>query len=633
VTPRRRLTAAQALVTFLKHQYVERDGRQQQFFAGMLGIFGHGNVAGIGEALVEHRDFPYILTKNEQGAVHIASGFAKMSNRLRAYACTSSIGPGATNMITGAAAATINRLPVLLLPGDIFARRNVAPVLQQLEMPHSQDISVNDCFRPVSRYWDRIYRPEQLVTALPAAMQVLVSPAETGAVTIAFPQDVQAEAYDYPEDLLARRVWLIRRPPPDAVSLRAAVEAIRRSETPIIIAGGGVLYSEASQALAFFAAQTGIPVAETYAGKGSLPFDFPQNVGAIGSTGTLAANRLARNADLVIGIGTRYSDFTTASHTLFQHPNVRFVNVNVAEFDAYKAAAIPLVSDARIALEELAEALSGYKIPATHAARIADLRREWDAEVDRLFNLHGSPPAQSEIIGALCRAVGPRDVMVSAAGGHPADLHKLWETRTPNSFHLEYGYSCMGYEIPAGIGVKLADPAREVYVIVGDGTYLLNPTELLTAIQERVKITVVILDNQGFGCISNLSHAVGCGGFGTRFRERSPDSGQLDGEFLTVDFVANAKSLGAEAIAVRTIQELTRAVESARKSSRTNVIVIPTTTVNAPSYESWWDCAVAEVAQVDEVVRARKEYEERLTHERDYLTGSSSPEISKSTTR
>jgi 3D-(3,5/4)-trihydroxycyclohexane-1,2-dione acylhydrolase (decyclizing) len=631
VTPRRRLTAAQALVTFLEHQYVERDGRQQQFFAGMLGIFGHGNVAGIGEALVEHRDFPYILTKNEQGAVHIASGFAKMSNRLRAYACTSSIGPGATNMITGAAAATINRLPVLLLPGDIFARRNVAPVLQQLEMPHSQDISVNDCFRPVSRYWDRIYRPEQLVTALPAAMQVLVSPAETGAVTLAFPQDVQAEAYDYPEDLLGKRVWLIRRPAPDSVSLRAAVEAIRRSEAPIIIAGGGVLYSEASQALMFFAAQTGIPVAETYAGKGSLPFDFPQNVGAIGSTGTLSANRLARDADLVIGIGTRYSDFTTASHTLFQHPNVRFVNVNVAEFDAYKAAAIPLVSDARVALEELAEALSGYTVPATHAARIEELRRQWDAEVDRLFNLNGLPPAQSEIVGALCRAIGPRDVMVSAAGGHPADLHKLWETRTPNSFHLEYGYSCMGYEIPAGIGVKLADPTREVYVIVGDGTYLLNPTELLTAIQERVKITVIILDNQGFGCISNLSHAVGCGGFGTRFRERSPESGQLDGEFLTVDFVANAKSLGADAISVRTIQELTRAVESAKKSSRTSVIVIPTTTVNAPSYESWWDCAVAEVAQVDEVVRARKEYEERLTRERDYLAGSSKSQISSPT--
>jgi 3D-(3,5/4)-trihydroxycyclohexane-1,2-dione acylhydrolase (decyclizing) len=584
---RRRLTTAQALLTFLKNQYVQRDGREHRFFAGMLGIFGHGNVAGIGEALVQHPDFPYILTKNEQGAVHIASGFAKMSNRLRAYACTSSIGPGATNMITGAAAATINRLPVLLLPGDIFARRNVAPVLQQLESPHSQDVSVNDCFRPVSRYWDRISRPEQLITALPAAMQVLTSPAETGAVTLALPQDVQTEAYEYPEELLTRRVWLIRRPAPDAVSLSTAVHAIRSSQAPIAIAGGGVLYSEAWQALAFFASQTGIPVAETYAGKGSLPFDFPQNVGAIGSTGTLAANRLARGADLVIGIGTRYSDFTTASHTLFQNPGVRFVNVNVAEFDAHKASAVPVVADARVALEELSAALNGYRVPAEYESRIASLRREWSAEAERLFHLNGSPPAQSEIVGALCRAIGPRDVMVSAAGGHPADLHKLWETRTPNTFHLEYGYSCMGYEIPASIGVKLADPAREVYAIVGDGTYLLNPTELLTAIQERLKITIVILDNRGFGCINSLSTAVGCGGFGTRFRERSAQTGLLDGEFLGVDFVANARSLGADAVQVRTIPELVAAVDQAKANPRTSVIVIETTTVNAPNYESW----------------------------------------------
>ena len=618
---RRRLTTAQALVTFLKNQLVERDGRRHPFFAGMLGIFGHGNVAGIGEALVEHPDFRYILTKNEQGAVHIASGFAKMSNRLRAFACTSSIGPGATNMITGAAAATINRLPVLLLPGDIFARRNVAPVLQQLESAHSQDVSVNDCFRPVSRYWDRIYRPEQLITALPAAMQVLTSPAETGAVTLAMPQDVQAEAYDYPEELLQPRVWLIRRPQPDTASLAAATEAVRRSRTPILIAGGGVLYSEASQALAFFASQTGIPVTETYAGKGSLPFDFAENVGAIGSTGTLAANRLARDADLVIGVGTRYSDFTTASHTLFQHPNVRFVNVNVAEFDAYKASAIPVVADARIALEELSAALAGYRVSADYASRIRTLRHEWDAEVTRLFHLNGTPPAQSEIIGALTRAVGPRDVMVSAAGGHPADLHKLWETKTPNSFHLEYGYSCMGYEIPAAIGAKLADPSREVYVIVGDGTYLLNPTELLTAIQEQLKLTIVVLDNRGFGCINNLSRAVGCGGFGTRFRERSA-SGQLDGDFLHVDFVANARSLGADAIQVRTIPDLVAAVEASKNNSRTNVIVIETTGVNAPGYDAWWDCAVAEVSKLDDVRQARGAYEERLKQERDYLNGS-----------
>ena len=627
MTKTRRLTTAQALIGFLKNQYVERDGKQHAFFAGMLGIFGHGNVAGIGEALVENLDFPYILNRNEQNAVHMAAGFAKMSNRLRTYACTSSIGPGATNMITGAATATINRIPVLLLPGDLFARRNVAPVLQQLESSHTQDISVNDCFRPVSRYWDRIYRPDQLITSLPAAMQVLTSPAETGAVTLAMPQDVQTEAYDYPEELLQKRVWLIRRPQPDSVSLAAAVEAIRRSRKPIIIAGGGVLYSEASPALAFFASQTGIPVGETYGGKGSLPFDFPQNVGSIGSTGTLAANRLARDADLVIGIGTRYADFTTASMTLFQNPHVRFVNINVAEFDAYKVSAIPLIADARVALEELSEALTGYRVAADYTARVASLRKEWEAEVDRLFHLNEGPrPAQSEIIGALCQAIGPRDVMVSAAGGHPGDLHKLWQTRTANSFHLEYGYSCMSYEIPAGIGVKLADPTREVYVIVGDGTYLLNPTELITALQERIKITIVILDNRGFGCIENLSQAVGCGGFGTRFRERSA-SGQLDGDILQVDFVANAKSLGAHAVKVRDLAELRAAVDAGRTDDRTNVIVIETTRTAAPRYDAWFDCAVAEVSGIADVERARATYEVARQDERHYLATTAAADV------
>ena len=615
----RRLTTAQALIAFLKQQYVERDGTQHRFFAGMLGIFGHGNVAGIGEALVQHLDFPYILTRNEQNAVHIASGFAKMSNRLRAYACTTSIGPGATNMITGAAAATINRLPVLLLPGDIFARRNVAPVLQQLESSRTQDISVNDCFKPVSRYWDRIYRPDQLVMSLPAAMQVLTSPAETGAVTLCMPQDVQTEAFEYPEELFEKRVWLIRRPQPDTVSLAAAVEAIRASQQPIIIAGGGVLYSEASQALAFFASQTGIPVGETYGGKGSLPFDSPQNMGSIGSTGSLASNRLAHDADLVIGIGTRYADFTTASMTLFQNPRVRFVNINVAEFDAYKVSAIPLVADARVALEELSEALSGYRVPADYAARVAALKREWDAEVERLFSLASAPvPTQSEIIGALLESIGPRDVMVSAAGGHPGDLHKLWQTRTPNSFHLEYGYSCMSYEIPAGIGVKLADPSREVYVIVGDGTYLLNPTELITALQERLKITIVILDNRGFGCIENLSQAVGCGGFGTQFRERT-ETGQMDGDRLQADFVANAKSLGAHAVKVNDLAELRAAVAASRSQDRTSVIVIQTTNVWAPRYDAWFDCAVAEVSELSSVEHARSAYDTARKRERYYL--------------
>jgi 3D-(3,5/4)-trihydroxycyclohexane-1,2-dione acylhydrolase (decyclizing) len=617
-----RKTTAQALVTFLKNQFVERDGKEHAFFAGMTGIFGHGNVAGIGEALVQNLDFPYILTRHEQAAVHLAAGFAKMSNRLRTYACTSSIGPGATNMITSAAGATINRLPVLLLPGDIFARRNVAPVLQQLEAPSTQDISVNDCFRPISRYWDRIYRPEQLITSLPAAMRVLTSPADTGAVTLSMPQDVQTEAYDFPEELFEKRVWLIRRPQPDTVSLSRAVEAIRVSRRPVIIAGGGVLYSEASQALAFFASQTGIPVAETYAGKGSLPYDFAQNVGSVGATGSLAANHLTNDADLVIGVGTRYSDFTTASMTAFQNPDVRFVNINVAEFDAYKVSAMPLIADARVALEELSAALAGYRVSADYAARIAGLRDEWAAEVDRLFHLNHQPrPAQSEIIGALWEATGPRDVLVSAAGGHPGDLHKLWQTRTPNGFHLEYGYSCMGYEIPGGIGAKLADPSREVYVFVGDGTYLLNPMEIVTAIQERVKINIIIVDNQGFGCIDNLSQAVGCGGFGTRFRMRSEKTGQLDGDWLQADLVANAKSLGAHAVRARDLTELRAALEAARAQDRTSVIVIETTSVSAPRYNTWWDVAVAEVSPLASVQRARAGYAAERQKERYHLRG------------
>ncbi|HXK02608.1 MAG TPA: 3D-(3,5/4)-trihydroxycyclohexane-1,2-dione acylhydrolase (decyclizing), partial [Verrucomicrobiae bacterium] len=493
---------AQALLGFLKNQYVERDGVEHRFFAGVLGIFGHGNVAGIGQALQQNLDLPYIPVRNEQAAVHLAAGFAKTSNRLRAFACTSSIGPGATNMITGAALATINRLPVLLLPGDIFARRNVAPVLQQLESPGTQDIGVNDCFRPVSRYWDRIYRPEQLITALPEVMRVLTSPSDCGAVTLALPQDVQAEAYEYPEELFRKRVWLIRRPEPDAVSFARAVEAIRASKRPMVVAGGGVLFSEASEALSKFCAATGIPVGETQAGKGSLAWDHPQCMGAIGATGTLAANRLAHDADLVIGVGTRYSDFTTASMTAFQNPAVRFVNINTAEFDAFKVGAIPLVADARVTLERLAAALPGYRVESTYAALIGSLKQEWEAEVDRLFHLGLDPrPAQSEVIGAMWEASGPRDILLSAAGSHPGDLHKLWRTRTPNGYHLEYGYSCMGYEIPGAMGAKIADPSREVYVFLGDGTYLLMPGEIVTSVQEGVKIIIVLVDNHGFASI------------------------------------------------------------------------------------------------------------------------------------
>jgi 3D-(3,5/4)-trihydroxycyclohexane-1,2-dione acylhydrolase (decyclizing) len=611
---------AQALVGFLKNQYVERDGVEHRFFAGVTGIFGHGNVAGIGQALQQTEGLPYLPVRNEQAGVHMAAGYAKTSNRLRTFACTSSIGPGATNMITGAALATINRLPVLLLPGDIFARRNVAPVLQQLESPATQDIGVNDCFKPVSRYWDRIYRPEQLITALPEAMRVLTSPSDCGAVTLALPQDVQAEAYDYPEELFRKRVWLIRRPAPDAVSFARAVEAIRRSRKPFLVAGGGVLFSEASAALAAFCAATGIPTGETQAGKGSLAYDHPQCLGAIGATGTLAANRLARDADLVIGVGTRYSDFTTASTTAFQNPGVRFVNINTAEFDAYKQSAIPLVADARVALESLAEALAGYRVDAAYAAETQSLKAEWEAEVDRLFHLGHEPlPAQSEVIGAMWESSAPRDILLSAAGSHPGDLHKLWRTRTPNGYHLEYGYSCMGYEIPGAIGAKLADPTREVYVFLGDGTYLMMPGEIVTAVQEGVKVIIVLVDNHGFASIGGLSQSLGQQGFGTEYRMRDA-SGQLRGEFLPVDYEANARSLGACAIRARGLAELKGALEKARGLDRTTVIVVETDReTRVPGYESWWDVAVAEVSEMDTVRESRARYEEARQRERRHL--------------
>jgi 3D-(3,5/4)-trihydroxycyclohexane-1,2-dione acylhydrolase (decyclizing) len=612
---------AQAIVTFLKNQYVERDGREHRFFSGVLGIFGHGNVAGIGEALLENPDFPYTLVRNEQAAVHMAAGFAKASNRLKTYACTSSIGPGATNMITGAAMATINRLPVLLLPGDIFARRNVAPVLQQLESPSTQDIGVNDCFRPVSRYWDRIYRPEQIITALPEVMRVLTSPSDCGAVTLALPQDVQAEAYDYPEELFQKRVWLIRRAEADRVSLARAIAAIKSSRKPLVVAGGGVLYSEASDALSAFASKTGIPVAETQAGKGSLPYDHAQSVGAIGATGNLAANRLAAEADLVIGVGTRYTDFTTASMTAFKNPGVRFVNVNTAEFDAYKVSAIPVVGDARVTLETLTGALAQHSVGEDYAAAVAGLRQAWETEVDRLFHLGTQPrPAQSEVIGAMWEASGPRDVLLSAAGSHPGDLHKLWRTRTPNGYHLEYGYSTMGYEIPGAIGTKLADPTREVYVFLGDGTHLMMPSEIVTAVQEGIKLIVVLVDNHGFASIGGLSRSLGLGGFGTSYRLRSKESGQLDGEFLPVDFAANARSLGAHAIRACSLEALKQALEEAKASDRITVIVTETEPgVGVPGYESWWDVAVAEVSGIEAVREARGRYEEARRMERHHL--------------
>jgi 3D-(3,5/4)-trihydroxycyclohexane-1,2-dione acylhydrolase (decyclizing) len=616
-----RLTTAQAIIRFLKQQLVERDGRQHTFFAGCWGIFGHGNVAGIGQALQENPDFPYYLPRNEQAMVHIAAAFAKMSNRLRAFACTSSIGPGATNMLTAAAGATINRLPVLLLPGDRFARRSAAPVLQQLEHPLEPDISVNDCFRPVSKFWDRIERPEQVVASLLEAMRVLTSPSETGAVTLCLPQDVQAEAFEFPAELFEPRVWHVPRPLADRTLLQRAVDWIRASQSPLIIAGGGVIYSEASEALARFVEQSGIPVGETQAGKGALPFDHPRNLGAIGVTGTPGANVLAREADLLIGIGTRYTDFTTASKTGFQNPAVRFVNLNVADFDARKNAALPLVGDARATLEELASALADNRVSDEVCARTAQLRVDWEREADRLLHLGHAPlPAQSEVIGAVNEIAGPRDVVVAAAGSLPGDLHKLWRTRDPKGYHLEYGYSCMGYEIAGGLGVKMADPSREVYVLVGDGSYLMMSSEIVTSIQEGCKLTIVLVDSGGFASIGGLSESLGSAGFGTRYRRRDPSTGQLSGDDLQVDYAASARSLGAHAFEAHSIAELTAALHEACDLDRTTVVVIRTDPeVRVPSYESWWDVPVAETSEMPAVQEARRVYVEKVKAERHLI--------------
>jgi 3D-(3,5/4)-trihydroxycyclohexane-1,2-dione acylhydrolase (decyclizing) len=622
-----RLTTAQALVRFLANQYVERDGVEHRFFAGVFGIFGHGNVAGVGQALQQYsRELTYYQARNEQAMVHTAAAYARMKNRLGSFVCTTSIGPGATNMVTGAALATINRLPVLLLPGDVFASRAPDPVLQQLEAPHNGTLSVNDCFRAISRYWDRVNRPEQVIPAALQAMRVLTNAAETGAVTLALPQDVQAEAHDFPEEFLERRVWRIGRPLPDRQELDRAVALIRGARRPMIVGGGGVIYAEATEALLRLADQTGIPVGETQAGKGSLPYDHPCSLGAVGATGTLAANRVAARADLVIGVGTRWTDFTTASKTAFQNPEVRFVNVNVADFDAAKHAGLRLVGDARTTLEALSEALAGYEVEAAYREQNARANEEWDREVERIYTLgHGPLPSQGEVIGAVNTFSEPEDVVVCAAGSMPGDLHKLWRTRDPKGYHVEYGYSCMGYEIAGGLGVKMASPEREVYVMVGDGSYLMLSSEIITSIQEGYKLTIVLVDNSGFSSIGALSRSVGSDGFGTHYRYRKDGSIGLDseedpGEVLPVDLAANAESFGARVFRAGTVSELHDMLAEAKGVDRTVVIHVPVDRYEGvPTYESFWDVPVAEVSEMDPVVDARKEYAEGRQAERPYL--------------
>jgi 3D-(3,5/4)-trihydroxycyclohexane-1,2-dione acylhydrolase (decyclizing) len=619
-----RLTMSQALVRFLAAQYVERDGVEHRFFEGCFGIFGHGNLTGVGQALAENAGLlTYYQARNEQAMVHTAAGFARQRNRLSTLACTTSIGPGATNMLTGAAAATVNRLPVLLLPGDVFASRRPDPVLQQLEVASRGEMSVNDCFQPVCRYWDRIQRPEQLVPAALAAVRVLTNQAETGAVMLSLPQDVQAEAYDYPEEFLARHVWTIARPLPDAESLDRAAAVVRDAKRPMIVAGGGVIYSEATSALSALVKETGIPVAETQAGKGSLPFDHHGALGAIGVTGTLAANRIAASADLVIGIGTRYSDFTTASKTAFRGEAVRFININVADADAHKLSGLALTGDARATIEALGRKLQGWAVEAGYRSESEQLRLDWDQEVSRLYSLgHGPLPAQSEVIGAVNDLSGPRDIVVCAAGSMPGDLHKLWRTRDPKGYHVEYGYSTMGYEIAGGLGVKMADPEREVYVMVGDGSYLMMAQEIVTSVQEGLKLTIVLVDNQGFASIGALSRAKGGAGFGTRYQYRKDgslgdDSGHPESQALPVDLGLNARGLGANVIQARNVEELRDALVAARTIGSTVVIHVATDRYEAvPGYESWWEVPVAEVSDSGDVKAARLEHERGLERRR-----------------
>jgi 3D-(3,5/4)-trihydroxycyclohexane-1,2-dione acylhydrolase (decyclizing) len=622
-----RLTMAQALVRFLSMQYVERDGMEQRFFAGCFGIFGHGNVAGVGQALLQYEnDLTYYQARNEQGMVHAAAAFARHKNRLQTLACTSSIGPGATNMVTGAALATINRLPVLLLPGDVFASRGPDPVLQQLEAPHDGDLSVNDCFRPVSRYFDRVNRPEQLIPAALAAMRVLTNQAETGAVTLALPQDAQAEAYDYPEGFFEKRVWRVGRPLPELELIEHAAGLVRSSRRPMIVSGGGTIYSEATEVLRRFAEATGIPVTETQAGKGSMPYDHPLALGAIGATGTFAANRAAREADLVIGVGTRYTDFTTASKTAFQNPDVRFVNVNVADLDAHKHAGIALVGDARASLEALVEALGGHEVDTEYREQSARASKEWDREVERLYSLEHEPlPAQSAVIGAVNSFSNSEDVVVCAAGSMPGDLHKLWRTRDPKGYHVEYGYSTMGYEIAGGLGVKMAAPEREVYVMCGDGSYLMMNSEIVTSVQEGYKLTIVLVDNSGFSSIGALSRSVGSQGFGTQYRYRKNGSLGLDteeekGEPLPVDLATNAESLGARVIRTEGIPGLKDALARAKDADQTVVVYVPVDRYEGvPNYESFWDVPVAEVSEMESVMTAREEYAKNKQAEHRYL--------------
>ena len=615
-----RLTVAQALIHYLANQSVERDGEVTPFFGPVLGIFGHGNVGGIGEALeAVHDRVRFIPFRNEQSTVHAAAAYAWKRRRLGALVCTTSVGPGATNLVTGAAGATINRLPVLLLPGDVFARRLIRPLLQQLETRGPQGVTVNDALRPVSRYWERIERPEQLLAALPEAMRVLTSPAETGAVTICLPQDTQVEAYNWPETFLGPRVWHVPRAEPEPDLVTTAAQLIAGATRPMIVAGGGVRYSAAEAELGRFAGDFAVPVVETQAGKGSLAWDHPFNLGPIGATGSLAANRYALEADLVIAVGTRLGDFTTASTTAWQNPAVRFVAINVDSGDAAKQDALPIVGDARQSLRALNQQLTSIEVGTHHERErvVAMLRDEWIAEVDRILAIRGATlPTQAQVIAGVNAAAGGSGTVVNAAGSMPGDLHKLWRSASPDDYHVEYGYSCMGYEIPGGLGIKLADPEREVFVLIGDGSYLMMNSEIVTAVQENARLIIVLVDTHGYASISALARTMGARNNFNQLRTRDAATDRLDGPPPRIDFVAHAASLGAWAVRARSADELGQFLADARQADRPAVIVIEVDPdAKVPGY-GWWGVPVAEVSESATVREARAAYEHARLAER-----------------
>lgn len=621
----KRMTVSQALVEFLGHQWTVDGDIRERTIPGMFGIFGHGNVAGIGQALKQYNVeqpelMPYYQARNEQAMVHQSVGYARMHRRRGTYASAASVGPGATNLITGAALATTNRLPALLLPSDTFATRVADPVLQQLEQPWDIGLTVNDAFRPVSKFFDRVQRPEQLFSIALAAMRVLTDPAETGAVTIALPEDVQAEMLDVPVEFLQDREWHIRRPRPERAALARAIEVIKNAKNPMIIAGGGVLYSDAETQLQALVEQTGIPVGTSQAGGGVLAWDHAQNLGGVGATGTLAANRIAGDADVIIGIGTRYSDFTTASRTAFQNPDVTFININIASFDAYKhGTQLPVIADAREAIVELAEALQGFTVSQDFAQRIAEEKAAWDAEVDKSFAPSGlALPGQPEIIGAVQASTSEKDVIVQAAGSLPGDLHKLWRVRDALGYHVEYAFSCMGYEIAGGIGAKrgldAAGDDRDVVIMVGDGSYLMLNTELVTAVAEGIKVIVVLIQNHGYASIGHLSETVGSQRFGTWYREYDADAKNFQGEqILPVDLAMNARSYGMDVIEVEpsanAIEDLKAAMATAKASEKSTFIHINSDPlIYAPDGAGWWDVPVSETSTLDSTNAAREEY-------------------------